>query len=117
MLFPMPIDTNLKQFLSNRRSTKLKSMTAPAPTGHELSEILKTAARVPDHGKLSPFYFIVFEGDSRAEFGKILRAAWAKDHVDATDEHLDHEENRMMRAPLVVAVISDHQKFLPGNKS
>jgi nitroreductase len=96
----------MKQTLKMRRSTKLKNMSAPAPKGAELKTILETAARVPDHGKLSPFYFIVFEGDARAQFGEHLRAAWEQDHGDATEEQLNHEQNRLKRAPLVVAVIS-----------
>jgi len=96
----------MKDFLASRRSTKLKFITDPAPTGEELQNILQTAVRVPDHGKLCPFYFILFEGNARSEFGKHLRNTWAKDHLDATSEQLDHEEQRFMRAPLVIAVIS-----------
>lgn len=81
-------------------------MTSPAPTGEELENILQIAARVPDHGKLNPWYFISFEGEDRAKFGKHLRQAWAKNHPDATEDQLNHEENRFMRAPLVIAVIS-----------
>jgi nitroreductase len=96
----------MKEFLKKRRSTKVKYMASPAPTGVELQDILQTAVRVPDHGKLSPFYFILFEGDARAKFGVHLRDAWAKDHIDATPEQLSYEENRFTRAPLVIAVIS-----------
>ena len=81
-------------------------MAEPGPSAEELHEILTIAARVPDHGKLSPFYFIVFEGEKRAEFGEHLRNAWLKNHPDATAEQLNHEANRLMRAPIVVAVIS-----------
>ncbi len=55
----------MKEFLQTRRSTKVKMMSEPGPSQDELNEILKIAARVPDHGKLSPFYFIVFQGDVR----------------------------------------------------
>ena len=96
----------MNEFLQNRRSTKLKHMTSPAPTDGELNEILKTAARIPDHGKLAPFYFITFEGEERAHFGNHLRKIWANDYPHATQEQLEHEQNRFMRAPLVIAVIS-----------
>lgn len=71
-----------------------------------MRDILQTGARVPDHGKLNPWYFIIFEGGARAEFGNILRDIWACDHPEATAEQLDHEQNRLTRAPLVIAVIS-----------
>lgn len=81
-------------------------MSDPGPSAEELNDILKIATRIPDHGKLSPFYFIVFEGEKRAAFGKHLRAAWAKDHPDATVEQLQFEENRLTRAPMVVCIVS-----------
>ena len=81
-------------------------MTAPAPTGQELIDILTVGARVPDHGKLNPWYFVVFEGETRAKFGKKIREVYHRDHPDATEEQLLNEENRLTVAPLVVAVIS-----------
>lgn len=96
----------MKDFLTTRRSTNLKHMAEPGPDAAQLQDILKIAARVPDHGKLSPFYFIVFEGQARADFGKKLREFWAADYADATEEQLQNEENRFMQAPVVVAVVS-----------
>jgi len=92
--------------LKTRRSSKVKDMTAPAPTGDELKEILTVGARVPDHGKLNPWYFIVFEGDARAQFGQKIREIYHQDHPDATQEQLWHEENRLTAAPLVIAIVS-----------
>ena len=97
---------HIYNFLETRRSTKLKNMTPPAPTGQELSEILEVAARVPDHGKLNPWYFIVFEGDNRMAFGAELARIWHAKHPDATPTQLLNEEERLTRAPLVVAVVS-----------
>jgi len=96
----------MKDYLKNRRSTKLKYMTDPAPSAEELEAILNIAARVPDHGKLSPFYFIVFEGGTRVEFGQHLRDVWAKNHPESTDKYLKEEASRFTRAPMVIAVIS-----------
>ena len=96
----------MKEFLQTRRSTKVKYMAEPGPSAEELKEILTIAARVPDHGKLSPFYFIVFQGEERAAFGKYLRDLWAADYAEATAEQLEHEEKRFMRAPVVIAVVS-----------
>ncbi len=36
----------------------------PGPDARQLNEILTIASRVPDHGKLAPWRFIVFEGDA-----------------------------------------------------
>jgi nitroreductase len=48
-------------FLSTRRSRPAKLFTAPVPGRTELLDILTTALRVPDHGKLEPWRLIVVE--------------------------------------------------------
>lgn len=48
-------------FLLNRRSRPAKTLSGPVPTRAELEPILTAAARVPDHGKLVPWRFVVLE--------------------------------------------------------
>ena len=64
--------------LKTRRSLKPFDMTGPGPSPAELETILTIGARVPDHGKIAPWRFIVFEGDARAKageiFGRVFRA-------------------------------------------
>ena len=54
-----------------RRSAPPAIMTGPGPTAEELSTMLTVASRVPDHGKLAPWRFIVFEGEARDRAGRI----------------------------------------------
>lgn len=96
----------LLNFLKNRRSSKVATLSAPAPTAEQLQEILTIGARVPDHGKYHPWYFVVFEGDERAEIGAHLRTAFAAENPDAAPAKLDLEAERFLRAPMVVAVVS-----------
>ena len=56
------MQTALLEFLKNRRSSKVTNLLEPAPSAEQLTEILTIGARVPDHGKYHPWYFIVFEG-------------------------------------------------------
>ena len=56
-------------FLATRRSVKPDKLLAPGPTATELDLILQTATRVPDHKKLAPWRFIVFEGAAREKIG------------------------------------------------
>ena len=58
------------ELLKTRRSMKPREMTGPGPSAAELETILTIGARVPDHGKLAPWRFIVFEGDARARAGR-----------------------------------------------
>ncbi len=87
-------------------------MTGPGPTPEELRTILTAAARVPDHGKLFPWRFILFEGDARARFGEVL-AECLKASEPATDERLAMERGRFLRAPVVVGVISRVREGIP----
>jgi nitroreductase len=92
--------------LARRRSTSAKAMGAPGPNAEQLSQILAAAARVPDHGKLFPWRFIVFEGEALAEFGLVLEQALVAKRADVGEGLRRFERNRFLRAPLVVAVVS-----------
>ena len=94
------------QLLKTRRSVKPMELNGPAPTQAEIDTLLTIAARVPDHGKLAPWRFIVFEGEARAAAGERIAAIYRADHPDATPDQIAFERNRLARAPLVVAVVS-----------
>jgi len=92
--------------LKTRRSVKPMDLAGPGPSAAELETLLTVAARVPDHGKLVPWRFLVFQGDARAAAGAAILAAFKADHPDATADQIEFERRRLARAPLVVAVVS-----------
>ncbi|HXE68250.1 MAG TPA: nitroreductase [Hyphomicrobiaceae bacterium] len=95
------------ELLLKRRSVKPIMMTEPGPNAAELEAILTAAARVPDHKKLVPWRFIVFEGEARTDFGRVLlKALQAEEREAPSAARLETERTRLMRAPTVVAVIS-----------
>jgi nitroreductase len=94
------------QLLKTRRSVKPMELTGPAPSQAEIDTILSIASRVPDHGKLTPWRYIVFEGDARLAAGDKIAAAFKASHPDATPDQIDFERQRLARAPLVIAVVS-----------
>jgi nitroreductase len=94
------------KLLTTRRSTKPNELAGPAPSAADLDTLLTIASRVPDHGKLTPWRFIVFEGDARRVAGDAIAAAFKAKYPDAKPEQVDAERARLMRAPLVVAVVS-----------
>jgi nitroreductase len=95
------------QLLLTRRSSKAALLTDPGPTSAQLEAILTAAVRVPDHKKLEPWRFIVFEGDSRATFGRVLlKACLAEEKETPSAMRLETERTRLLRAPTVVAVVS-----------
>jgi len=97
--------------LLTRRSGSAKAMTGPGPSADELRTILTAAARAPDHGKLFPWRFILFEGDARARFGEVLAACLPNE--EATPERQTMERGRFLRAPVVVGVVSRVREGIP----
>lgn len=98
--------TEIIDFLLTRRSVTARNMVEPGPSDEQLDMILRAAHRVPDHGKLGPWRFIILRGDARAEFGEILGAAFQKENPDAFEELIEVERERFQRAPVVVTVTS-----------
>ena len=94
------------KFLSQRRSALVRSMSEPGPDAKQLELILRIAARTPDHRKLFPWRFIIFEGKARAEFGEHLATYFNEDCPNMPKDRVEHERSRFMRAPLVVGVVS-----------
>jgi nitroreductase len=104
------------ELLKIRRSVKPREMSGPGPTAAELETILTIAARVPDHGKLTPWRFIVFEGDARIRAGEIIAQVFSEKNPSAPAEEIELEKRRLMDAPLVIAVVSftkPHPKVPP----
>lgn len=92
--------------LRTRRSCRIIDLQEPAPAAADLETILTIAARVPDHGKLAPWRFIVFEGEGRARAGEAFARVLAAKEPEASEKRLADERNRFLRVPLVVAVVS-----------
>ena len=90
--------------LLTRRSGSAKAMKAPGPSRKQIDQILQAGARVPDHGKLFPWRFIVFEGKGRDRAGDILAEVMEAEGERA--KQIEEERGRFLRAPLVIGVIS-----------
>jgi nitroreductase len=93
-------------FLKSRKSASAKAMTGPGPASEQITEILEIAVRVPDHGKLAPWRFVLFEGDARAEVGVKFGEVWAKNNPNHGADSVAFQQGLFMRAPVVIAVVS-----------
>lgn len=109
----MPKSPETIDLLLTRRSAKALTMVEPGPDEEELQTILRAGARVPDHGKLAPWRFVLFKGEARRQFGEVLGRVYAKVEPRATGEQIEFEAGRLARAPVVVAVVS---RVTPGIK-
>jgi nitroreductase len=104
------------ELLKTRRSVKPREMTGPGPSPADLETILTIGARVPDHGKLAPWRFIIFEGDARHRAGEIIAKVFAGKNPNASPAEIEVEKRRLTDAPLVIGVVSltkPHPKVPP----
>jgi len=99
--------------LLTRRSVKAVGMTDPGPSDADLETIFRAGMRVPDHGKLAPWRFVVIKGDARARFGELLARIYGEENPDARDAQLKFNRELPLRAPVVVAVLN---KLTPEHK-
>lgn len=102
----MKTEIRLADYLETRRSTPAFQMREPGPSREEIEDILKLAVRVPDHGKLAPWRFIVYRGARRTEIGEALLKMRLEKEPDLSQELIEVERTRFTRAPVVIAVIS-----------
>ena len=97
---------DLLEMLRLRRSTTANMMTGPGPSPEELERIIHIGTRVPDHRRVVPFRFLIFDGAARQVFGDVLARIYQENNPAAEEALVDVERNRFSRAPVVVAVIS-----------
>jgi nitroreductase len=98
------------QFLRDRRSVPAAQLQPPGPTPAQLREIVATALRVPDHGKLTPWRLIAFTGDAGARYGEALAALHARVDPAVPAAKLAKDRERFAHSPVVLAVIARHDE-------
>jgi nitroreductase len=106
--------SSLLSFLKTRKSASAKAMSGPGPDDAQLADILSIAVRVPDHGKLNPWRFILFNGEARARVGALFASRYEDLHPDYPSDSITFQKGLFTRAPAVVAVVStaaDHAKI------
>ncbi len=92
------------EFLLSRRSRPAKILKAPAPDAAELDVLLTAAARVPDHGKLEPWRFVVLEAPACARMAQAIENRG--NALGMEPEKRDKAALTFAESPLVVAVIA-----------
>jgi nitroreductase len=105
---PRPVP-DLLQCLETRRSVKPVALADPGPTPAELRRILTVACRVPDHGALVPWRFILFQGEARQAVSTQLAAVYAAQHPEFSERNvgaLAKLARLFTYAPVVVGVVS-----------
>ena len=97
------------------RESALK-LEAPGPNQKDLDTIFQSAVRAPDHGRLRPWHFVVIDSDHRAAFGELMAQSTRRRMPDASEEMLQRERAKAMRAPTIIvaaAKVNKGHKIMP----
>lgn len=97
---------NYFDYLSNRRSVTKNFLGAPGPSGSEIEQMLTIASRIPDHGKLSPWRFIIYPSATGSKIGDFLAKRALERNPDVGPEVLEYERKRFTQAPLAIGIVS-----------
>ena len=92
--------------LDSRRSVPSRQLSEPGPDDAVLLRMLRSAVRVPDHGKRVPFRFLRIHGDARHSLGEALVVRALERDPAAGDAAIDKDRHRFAHAPVIVAVIA-----------
>ena len=101
---PAAPNDEVLRFLLTRRSRPPKTLAAPAPGRDEIATLITAAARVPDHGKLEPWRFVVLERPALERLAEAA-AAYAK-AADLPEDQAAKGVAQFAQSPLCVAVIA-----------
>jgi nitroreductase len=106
ILATAPVNEMLAEYLSRRRSVTSRQLRAPGPDSDALNRIMTIAARVPDHGKLAPWRFVVIVDDARHRLGDTLAELRAAREPETPAERIAKDREQFAHAPVVVMVVS-----------
>lgn len=97
---------DLRAYLETRRTVPSAKLGGPGPDDDQIRTLLTIASRVPDHGKLAPWRFVVLKGEDRITAGRRIGDAYAEAHPDADAEMIEKQSRPFEPSPLVIAVVS-----------
>jgi nitroreductase len=92
--------------LATRRSGKPRDMIAPGPSPDQLRTILEAAIRVPDHGKLAPWRFVIIGADQRDRLAELLTTAYHAEKPDAGRLEIEAMAQFAHQAPTLIVALS-----------
>lgn len=93
-------------FLLARKSAPISELMEPGPSEADLRTIFQVATRVPDHGRLEPWRFIIYRGEACRRIGERLAELATIREGDLPEARIEQEKARFTRAPLVIGIVS-----------
>ncbi|HEY4559997.1 MAG TPA: nitroreductase [Lysobacter sp.] len=103
---PITGENHVLNALDERRSVPASQLCEPGPDHDVLMRMLRSAVRVPDHGKRVPFRFVRIEGDAREAFGERMAARSRERDPSASESVIEKDRRRFLHAPMIVTVVA-----------
>lgn len=97
--------SSLIGYLHSRRSGKPRELVAPGPNAQEMEQIMRAAIRTPDHGKLSPWRFLIVDDSKRDDLARLLTRAYLAEKPDAGRIEIEAMENFAHQGPALVVAL------------
>ena len=97
--------SSILSLLKTRRSGRPRDLAEPGPSEAQLHEILSIAARVPDHGKLAPWRFVIVRKEDRAAFEQLLHRAYRVDHPEPGRLEIEASQRFAHQAPALIVAL------------
>lgn len=99
------MNNEVVEFLLTRFSPPIQELKEPGPDDAQIATLIRIASRVPDHGRLAPWRFILYRGDARVQVGERLAALAEEREGPLPEGRKNQELTRFSRAPLVIGVV------------
>lgn len=103
--------------LDQRLSVPARQLGEPGPDEAQLEQLLRSAVRAPDHGKLVPWRLLLVRDGARARLGEQLATIHQRRDPDVAPKVIEKNRERFRNAPLIVVVIArieeEHPKIPP----
>ncbi len=92
--------------LATRRSGKPRDLVAPGPDSDQLHAMIEIAARTPDHGKLTPWRFVIVPSEKRGRLSEVITTAYLAERPQAARLEIEALQQFAHQAPALVVVLS-----------
>jgi len=90
--------------LMRRRSVKARDMKGPGPDHTTVEKILAAGMRVPDHGKLAPWRFLVLTGEDRTRLGELIATGLVAEN-ETSEKIAEKMKGYASQGPVLIVAI------------
>lgn len=106
-----------EMLITSRQNISPKRLEAPGPSPEQVEQLFRAAAAAPDHGRLTPWRFVIVPTAKRTELAEVFALALIDRDPGATLEQIEAAREKAHRAPfllLAVARLGPHEPDIPA---